>query len=167
MASSMASLRDWWNGLGASERRTLTLAATALGAILLWFGVAEPLGKARDTWRQRVAQGEADLALMHRLAPQLGASGNTPTAIPDGRSLLARTDATAREAGIGDSLLRVEPGAGGQVRVWFENVSFDALMQWLETSLARGGVRIEELAVTKGGGAGKVSARLTLSEAVQ
>jgi len=157
------ALRDWWQGLEAGERRTLTLGGIALAAMLLWFGVAEPVIKSRETWRQRVAQGEADLALMRRLAPQLRAS-EAPVVAPDGRSLLARTDATAREAGIGDALLRVEPGAGGQVRVWFQGVAFDVLAQWLEDSSARHGVRIEELSVEKGGGAGKVDARLTLSE---
>lgn len=160
----MNALRQWWNGLGASERRTLTLGGMTLAAMLLWFGVAEPLLASRDTWRQRVAQGEADLALMRRIAPELRANAGSATVAPDGRSLLARTDATAREAGIGDALLRVEPSAGGQVRVWFEGVGFDALMQWLETSAQRFGMRIDELSIEKSGGAGQVNARLTVSE---
>ncbi len=160
----MNALRHWWNGLGAGERRTLAFGGAALAAMLLWFGVAEPLVASRDAWQQRVAQGEADLALMRRLAPELRARATDAAAAPDGRSLLARTDATAREAGIGDALLRVEPSAGGQVRVWFEGVGFDALMQWLEASAKRTGVRIDELSIEKGGGAGKVNARLTVSE---
>lgn len=160
----MNALRHWWGHLSPDERRTLTLGAVLLLVIGLWFGVAEPLIASRDAWRQRVAQGEADLALMRRLTPELLARAADATAAPDGRSLLARMDATAREAGIGDALLRVEPSAGGQVRVWFEGVGFDALVLWLEASVKRTGVRIDELSIEKGSGAGKVNARLTVSE---
>jgi general secretion pathway protein M len=83
----------------------------------------------------------------------------------DNRSLLARVDASAREAGLGDVLLRVEPVSSGQVRVQFERAGFDALVRWLEDLSTRYGTRVTELSATRSEGVGLVDARLSLDEA--
>jgi general secretion pathway protein M len=81
-----------------------------------------------------------------------------------GRSLLARVDASAREAGLGSALLRAEPIGTGNVRVTFQQAGFDALMRWIETFSAQHGARVGELSVQRADGVGLVDARLTLEE---
>ena len=158
------SLMARFQSLAPRERRALTLGAVVLLLVLGYVLAWEPLLQSRDAWRVRVAAAEADLAWMRAAAPRVqAAAGTAPaTAAPDGRSLLARVDASAREAGLGTSLLRVEPIAAGQVRVTFEQAGFDALMHWLETLAAAQGVRVTELSAQRADGVGLVDARVSL-----
>jgi len=156
----------WWQGLADRERRLLLggglIAVMLLGYLLVW----EPLQQAREDWRRRAVAAEANLQWMRDAAAQVvarRAAGGVPAAA-DGRSLLARVDSGAREAGLGGSLLRVEPTGPDQVRVQFQQAGFDALMHWLEALSARDGIRVTELSVTRSEGAGRVDARLALEQ---
>ena len=63
---------------------------------------------------------------------------------------------------MGDGLLRVEPVAGDQVRVYFESASFDALVEWLGALESGHGVKILELSINRAAGVGRVDARVFL-----
>jgi general secretion pathway protein M len=158
------SLAARYQSLAPRERRAVTLGAMALLLILGYLLAWEPLQQSRDAWRVRVTAAEADLAWMRAAAPrvQVAAGTTIAAAAPNGRSLLARVDASARDAGLGTALLRVEPVAAGQVRVTFEQAGFDALMQWLEALAAAQGVRVTELSAQRADGVGLVDARVSL-----
>ena len=159
----MSALADRWRALAPRERRALAFGGAALAVIFAWLAVWEPLVASRDAWRTRVAAAETDLAWMRAASARLQASGPVAAAVPsDGRSLLARVDASAREAGLGSALLRVEPIAAGQVRVTFEQAGFDALMAWLEALAQAHGVRVTELSAQRADGVGLVDARVSL-----
>lgn len=162
----MTALRQRWDGLAPREQRTLVLGGLALVAILAWLLLWEPLAASRDAWRARVAAAEADLAWMRAAVPRVQAARGQGQAalVPDGRSLLARVDASARDAGLGTSLLRAEPVSTGQVRVTFEQAGFDALVAWLETLATQHGTRVTELSVQRADGVGLVDARVSLEE---
>ena len=55
-------------------------------------------------------------------------SGQCPSGLVDER--LLRSWHRSRGAGLEPALRRVEPGAGGSVRVSFEYASFDELVAW-------------------------------------
>lgn len=160
----MSAWRARWEALAPRERRMLSIGGVTLAGILVWIGVWEPLVAARDAWQMRVAAAESDLAWMRAVAPRVQAGGTAvaPPLASDGRSLLARVDASAREAGLGTALLRVEPVAAGQVRVTFEQAGFDALVSWLEALARSQGVRVTEFSAQRGDGVGLVDARLSL-----
>lgn len=160
---SMAGLRTFWLGLAPREQRILQLGAVVLLFLLIWLAVWEPLRTARDTARIRVAAAAGDLATMRAVAPQLrDAGGVGGPAVGDTRSLLVLVDATARASAVGEALLRVEPVAGEQVRVYFEGAGFDALVTWLTELEAKHGVVIGDLNVNRAAGVGRVDARLLL-----
>lgn len=164
----MNALQRYWRGLGQRERKVLASGAAALvlvlGYVLLW----EPLVDSRNEWRNRVATAQADLAWMRATAPQVRERNvGAPVRSSDGRSLLARVDASAREAGLGGSLLRVEPVADGQVRVYFEDAGFDAVVRWVETLSAQYGTRVGELSAQRADGVGRVDVRLSLEESTR
>lgn len=163
----MNALQRTWRGLAPRDRRMLGGGALVLAAILAYVGAWEPLVAARNDWRLRVATAQADLAWMRAVAPQVRAQGEAQPAAVDNRSLLARADATAREAGLGGALLRVEPVAEGQVRVIFEDVAFDDLMRWVEGLAATHGTRVGELSAQRAAGVGRVDARLSLEDAAR
>jgi general secretion pathway protein M len=161
-------MKDWWQGLAAREQRTLALGALLalllLGYALLWL----PLERSRAEWRTRAAAADVSLSWMRDAAQRLRAAGPAQAAAQrDGRSLLAVVDAGVREAGLGGALLRVEPVSAGQVRVYFQQASFDALMDWLYQLDTSHGIRVTELSVQRSAGVGLVDARLALDAPIQ
>jgi general secretion pathway protein M len=162
----MSAVRQRWEALAPRERRIIALGAAVVVAVLFYLLLWEPLAQRREAWRVRVVAAESDLAWMRAVAPQVGARAATRpvTLVPDSRSLLARADASAREAGLGAALLRVEPVSARQVRVYFEQAGFDAMMRWLEALAARQGTRVVEMSAQRADGVGLVDARVTLED---
>ena len=156
----MNALRGFWSGLSPRDQRVLALGVVVLLLIGAWLLVWEPLREARDSARVRAAASASDLAYLRAVVPQLRDS-SAPAAL-DGRSLLALVDATARESGVGEALLRVEPVSAGQVRVYFEGAGFDALVDWLAALQSGQGVTVGDFNVSRAAGVGRVDARLVL-----
>lgn len=156
-------MKMWWSGLGARDRGVLQSGAVLALLMLLWALAWQPLSRARDSLRaQAIAQTEA-LAWMRPAARQLAAAGGlvgAPTA--DARSLLARVDAGAREAGLGGALVSVEPQGANRVRATLSATDFDALARWLQ-QISGQGVALEQLSVQRAS-AGRVDARVLLVE---
>lgn len=158
----------WWQGLQPNERRMLALGAPLVALMLGWAFVWHPLAQRRVTLGEDEAARRLALAYVERGAAEverLRAAGMRSRGDRAGRSLLALVDATAREAGLGDGLQRVEPMGARSVRLNLSGVRFDALASWLE-ELAQGyGVEAESLSAERAEGIGRVNASLTLLDA--
>jgi general secretion pathway protein M len=160
-------MKAWWAGLAERQRRTLLGGAAILLLLAGWLLVWEPLQTSRDDWRRRAEAADASLLWMRVAADRVisqRAGAGAPARPADGRSLLARVDSGAREAGLGGALLRVEPSGPDQVRMQFQQAGFDALAGWLETLARDEGVRVTELSVQRAQGAGLVDVRLMLEQ---
>ena len=77
--------------------------------------------------------------------------------------MLAHVDAGARAAGLGGSLVGIEPRDAQRVRVQLSGADFDVLATWLEGAAADG-IRAEELSLQRASGPGRVDARVSLRE---
>lgn len=156
-------MRQWWEALADRERRILLIGG-GLALLMLWFGALyAPLREARDDWRRRAEAADTALRWMQAAAAELQRRPAVPARVDDRRSLLARIDEGARSAGLGTSLLRVEPLTNGRVRVQLQAAPFDQAVAWLQP-LRQQGVQVEELSVQRSTGVGLVDARITLSE---
>ena len=161
-------MRAWWLRQTARDRGVMLVGTAVVAVLLLWAFVWYPLAASRDVLAASAAQAEADLAWMRSVAPELSqrrASGAMTGLDRAGRSLLALTDGTAREAGLGGALVRIEPAGVGRVNLWFERVPFDALATWLESLSRRDGVAVDELQVERAVDTGTVDARIGISDA--
>jgi len=159
-------MKMWWDGLSERDRGVLQIGTVLVALMLLWGLAWQPLSRVRDNLRaQAFTQSEA-LAWMRPAARQLAAAGGLARApAADARSLLARTDASAREAGLGGSLVSVEPQGANRVRATLSAADFDALARWLQQVSAQG-VVLEQLSVQRAN-AGRVDARVLLAEGGQ
>ena len=161
----MARWNDWWQARAERERWILRigglLTLLILGYGLLWL----PLSRARDGLRQQVLQGERDLTWMRQVPASALTQATTSPAMASGESLLARLDRGARAAGLGGSLLAVEPVTDGEVRMRFQQVDFDAAMRWLQQQSAAG-IRVRELSVQRAESEGRSDLRVALGEGV-
>ncbi len=158
----------WWQSLAPNERRMLgfgaPLAALALGWALIW----HPLAQRRVELQADVQARSRDLAFVQRGAleiERLRAAGQRSLADRAGRSLLALADASARGAGLGEAMQRVEPSGVHGVRLSFEDARFDALIGWIEELAQSYGVETVDLSVDRAEGIGLVNARVTLQDA--
>jgi general secretion pathway protein M len=160
---------SWLANLGSRDRLVLLAGAIVVGTALFWVAIWEPLAQSRTSLATQASNAEADLAWMRGTADTLRTLRGSATADVferGGQSLLALADATAREAGLGAALKRVEPVPNSQrVNVWFEAANFDQLASWLEDLSRRFGVGVDELSVDRLPGVGVVSARVTLADA--
>lgn len=160
-------MKAWWARQSARDRTVLAVGGAVIGVSLAWAFLWFPLAASRDALALRVAGAEADLAWMRSVEPELARTrdgGSASGLDRAGRSLLALADGTAREAGLGGALTRIEPVGAGRVTLWFERVPFDAMASWLESLDARFGVRVDELSVERTPDTGAVNARVGIVE---
>ena len=157
-----------WQALAPRDRLVLGLGAGLLALMLGWAFVWYPLAQGQASMATKLTTAEAELAFMRQAAAGLRAaraSGVGGTFDRGGQSLLALADRSARDAGLGAALRRVEPLQDVRVNASFEGAQFDALTAWLETLQQRYGVSVDELQVDRVAGVGLVDARVTLRDA--
>lgn len=160
-------MKAWWDNLSQRERWLLGGGAVALLAFLFYLQVWEPFQASNRLLRQSVAEQRADLAWMRQAAVEVkrlnaaGASGGRAAA-SGGQSLLTVVDQTARAAGLGAALKRINPQGGDKLNAQMEQVEFDAFINWLG-ALERGHrITIVSMAVDRTDTAGLVNARVIL-----
>ncbi|MDR2013775.1 MAG: type II secretion system protein M [Rhodanobacter sp.] len=156
-----------WMSLAPRDRRILSIGAIMAVVLLGWALVWHPLARKRAELEENIQNQRRDLAYVQRGAAELDKRRATSVRTQGdraGKSLLALADATARSAGLETALKRVEPVGTRGVRVSFESVGFDALVQWIQSLAASYGVETTELSADRADGIGLVNARVTLQD---
>ena len=158
-------MKAWWAGLAPRERRILVLGAVALGLILAWVAVWEPLLQGRSALRSDVARLSAEAVWMEQVADDVRRRARLEQRAPAlpgaGGSVLTLIEVSANAAGLRSALTRGQPEGEG-ARLIMDAVGFDALMGWLAELELRQGLRVSELMIEGQQAAGQVSARLLL-----
>lgn len=149
-----------WDSMSERERR-LVMICSAIGALVLIFGILIPLDRSVAHARARVSQKQADLVWMRGVAPELAAA--TPTATGGGNeSLLVVVDRSARESGLGSALAGSDPSGAGGLQVRMQKASFDAMVGWLSRLSQQNGVRVDGATIDNAGAPGIVNAAIVL-----
>ncbi len=158
-------MRAWWESLGTRERMMLGAGAALLLVLLLWALIWQPLNSGVQRLQTEVAGQREGLQWMRNAAAelqQLRGSGAQAGAGLGGRSLLAVVDQSARAAGLGSGIKRIEPDSASAVRARLETVSFDAVVKWLDDLSRQFGVSATLVTIERAAGAGQVNVRVTL-----
>ena len=164
--------RSFWLLRNASEKRTLSLGSILLVAVVIFFGVYEPLRKAHAhmvmrAQSQAVALKEINTLLAVRSAqPGLtGPSGmrsNPGSANQSASSLTALVDQSIRGKNLQGGLKNISTVAPNKVRLELGGVNFDVLMTMLEQLERESQVQVLELSIDTLG-TSTVNAKVTLS----
>jgi general secretion pathway protein M len=157
---------NWLQTRSARERQLLAGGALLLAALLLYLLAWEPLAQREQALAERVAQQRSQLTWLAGAASEartLTRRERVPEA-QDGASLLSVIDRSAAQAGLGAALQRLAPEGDQGVRVWLDDASYAATLQWLD---ALGGHGIHVVSVQMEGHAtrGRITARLLLGRA--
>jgi len=153
----------WWSGLAEREQLLLRAGGALLVLALLFLAVWEPLAKVRRQQQVELTEARAIAVRLETLAAS--ASGSTAPSLGAGQSLLAIVDQTRKASAITKPPTRLQPEGDGDtsVRIWLDDVPFDALVRWLAELQSRYGVRVADAAIERESGPGLVNARLTLT----
>ena len=79
------------------------------------------------------------------------------------QSLLSLIETTTKQSNLNKSLREVKPAGSSNVKVKLEEVSFDKLMQWLDSLVESHGLSIQDITIEKQSGKGIVNARINMS----
>lgn len=160
-------ITNWWASLTLRERWIVAAGAGA-GVILLFYAfVWYPLQNGLSELRQSVVSLRNDVAWMRQAADDVkrlsaAAEQDGQDAPARDESLLVLVDRTARTAGLGSAVKRVEPQSNNQLQVSLEQVSFDQMIRWLGDLEQDYGVAIVNAVVDRQAESGRVDARLVL-----
>jgi general secretion pathway protein M len=157
--------RAWWTALAPREQRVLGLGALVLTLILLYLLAFEPFMKARREQAQALADARALAVTLETLAVEVqrqrGAGGGA--ILGANQSLLSIVDQSRRASSLTKPPSRLQPEGDAIVRIWLEDVPFDALLRWLADLQLRYGVRVDTADIERESGPGLVNARVTLT----
>lgn len=157
-------MKNWWENLAARERLMLSIALIITIIAVLYLLVWEPLQKRTETLRHTVSEERNQIAWMEQAAVEILAlrGGVVPKEKRNNESLLAVVDRSARAAGMGAGINRVEPEGKDKARIWLNDVAFDNLIRWLSELDKTQGITTESVVIDRQNVAGQVNARLVL-----
>jgi general secretion pathway protein M len=157
--------RAWWGALAPREQRVLGVGAVALTLILLYLLAFEPFVQARRERMQALEDARALAVTLETLAVEVqrqrGAGGGA--ILGANQSLLSIVDQSRRASSLTKPPSRLQPEGDAIVRIWLEDVPFDALLRWLADLQLRYGVRVDTADIERESGPGLVNARVTLT----
>lgn len=159
-------MKDWFLELEQRERILVSAGAVLLVLLTLYLMVWEPIADDYHGLQSNVAKQQETLAWMQKAAVQVkGLRRNNPAAAQGlgGRSMLAVVDKSARTGGLGAAIKRIEPDGSKGVKVWFEGVSFDAMVLWIGKLSKSYAIEVDS-GTLEPLGRGRINARLTLLE---
>lgn len=151
------TLNTHWQHRSRYERQLILLTVWLVVMGGGYLGLWQPLSKQSSQLAKQIHTLQADLDWMTQTSAKILA--NPPIAA---QSLLSVVDKTARQATLERFIKRLEPDTDNRVRLWFEQVEFAALMQWL-TVLKSQQVQVVNLNLQRQEAAGIVNATLILS----
>lgn len=161
-------MKAWWDRL-IDRERLLIGGGTAVALVLILYALAwAPFQAKLNGVRTAVAEQRTQVAWMRHAAlevKRLNAvpSGNAPRGRDTGgRSLLTLVDQTARAAGLGSAVKRVEPQGSNRLSVRLEQVEFDPMVRWLDLLGRDYAIHTVNAVLDRGSNGGRVNARLVL-----
>ncbi|MBI3171196.1 MAG: type II secretion system protein M [Hydrocarboniphaga effusa] len=163
MKAYFERFRDWWAGLAQRERQALSAGAAALALIVIYLALWQPVTQSRSSRETALTEARALAIRLEALALEVqrnrGAGGTIAGA---NQSLLAVVDQSGKASSLGKTPSRLQPEGDNTVRVWVEDVPFEAVMRWLNDLQTRYGVRVDNADIERQSAAGLVNVRLTL-----
>jgi len=160
-------LKQWLNSREPRERLLLILGSITLVIGLLYFSIWNPLATAIVKKQSSIVSIENTLATMRESADEIirlrDLTGNNQAR--NSRPLLSTIDATAQTMKLRQMIRTIKPKGQNAAQVWFDDVPFDKLMQWLGQLQQTAGVQVESITLHNRDVPGFVQARITLSRA--
>lgn len=163
MKAYLERFRAWWNARAERERQVLSAGAVMLALMVFYLAVWEPLAQSLRQRETALAEARTLAIRLESLAIEVQRTrGSGGTLAGADQSLLAVVDQSGKASRLGKPPSRLQPEGDNMVRVWIEDVPFDAVLRWLNDLQTRYGVRVDSADIERQSAAGMVTVRLTL-----
>lgn len=156
------ALRERYAALQPREQQILLVGAVVVVFALAYLVIWEPAATARQQAAQSLTDARDTAVRIERLQAVAGNPEHKTTLAGVNQSLLATVDQASKASRIGAPPSRLQPDGDSRVRVWFENVPFNAVVDWLHTLQTRYGINVENAEFTRKDKPGQVDVRLSL-----
>lgn len=160
MNARLQQAQDWLRSLAPRERWLVLVCGVFVLITLAYLLVWEPLQLAHQ---RRVEGLQSSRALAQRLeviGSQVGRGGGAR--INRNVSLLSAVDQATRSGLLPKPPSRLQPEGDAEVRIWLDDIPFDALLRWVSDLETRQGIRVDTAEIERAATPGAVSARLSL-----
>ena len=157
-----------FRALGKKEQMAVIAGFFAVIAVLVYFIFLAPALNAKEEARVQMAGKERILAwMLSNENAMKTASGSDDESMGSlgGKSLLSVVNGSVSHYGI--SLKRYDPDGDTKLKVWFEKISFDKLIEWLNELKLDYGVVVESISVDSESTDGTVTVKLVLESVGQ
>jgi general secretion pathway protein M len=162
MKQYLEQFQQWWNARQPREKQILLVGAAFVVLFLFYGAIWKPIDKARhraelDLEQSRVLANRLE-AVAGDVEHNRGAGGAAATrSLP----LLSAVDQASKRPELGKAYDRIEPEGEREVKVWFSDVPFDALLAWLDVVQTQYGIVVSSAELERKGD-GVVNARLSM-----
>jgi general secretion pathway protein M len=167
LTRELAPARAWFEARPPREQLILAVGAVVLTLSLVYLLLWQPFALARDHAAARLAASRSLAARIEQIGAQgqgQQAGAGQPLVGPE-VSLLSAVDQASKDGVLGKAPSRVQPDGDKQVRVWIEDVPFEAVLRWMDDLQNRYAIRVDAVTLEKRPAAGTVNARLSLMRA--
>ena len=164
---ALTQARERFLALQMRERVLVILGGAVVLITLLYLLIWEPMVNAHASRKAALESSRALAIKLEVAAQQVQVLRGRNPAATAGRSmsLMSAVDQASKQGSLGKGPSRIQPEGDREVRVWFEDVSFDAMVRWLADLQSRYGVSVQTLDVEPQAAPGRVNVRLSLVRA--
>lgn len=165
LSTRAAPLLERYRELQPRERLIVAVGGVVVLLTLIYLLLWEPFAKAHERQAAALADERALAERLETIATTVQKAQASGVGAIQGReqSLLTLVDQQGRSPELGKAPARLQPEGENEVKVWFEDVPFDALVRWMATLESRFGVQITGAEFERRAGDGLVNARLTVT----
>lgn len=151
---------DKFNSLEKREKTAVLALAAFFAILILYFAMWSPIyAYHQDSLQKRDTQFSL-IQYMRAGEKRARSSSSSQKAKPTGQSLITEISNSAQKLGIKPN--RMQPEGENSVSIWFDNVVFNDLINWIEQLNEREGVDIQQISIDRQDNPGTVNARLVL-----
>ena len=165
LKAKAAPLLERYRELQPRERVMVATGAVVVAITLVYLILWEPLANARHQQATTLAEERALAERLETIGAAVQKARVSGVGAVQGReqSLLTLIDQQGKAPELGKAPTRMQPEGDTEVKVWFEDVPFDALVRWMNTLESRYGLQITAAELERRAGPGLVNARLTVT----
>ena len=157
--SIVENFRGRYLALESRERIAVLALSLFFCALTFFYAVWQPLHDFQSSSKANLERQAGLLQTMRSSEQEARASVGGATQAPSGQSLLTQVSRTAQQFGIKPN--RLQPEGSNAVSVWFDEVNFNDLVQWLG-SQSQAGMSVRQISIDREELPGKVNARIVL-----
>ncbi len=156
-------MKEWFESLDEREQKFVLAAGVIVVLAVLYMAIWMPLSNGHKRVLAAVGIWESSLEMLQPLKGSANSSNSRVSPQNLNQPLVVVVDSTLRVRKLNTALKRSQP-TGNNIRVEFENVSFDELMVWLGDLSTQYALHVQSgsFSMTGAENQGRVNAQMTL-----